>query len=252
MKSLVKFVSLILFGLAVTAIQADAQFFLGKKKAKLTGFRLNLGGNADIYPNLSGEGLYSMLKPNQSAGIDIRQYRENPTYGGYAAEMTGGYLGFDLTFSPRALDGTVREDRELRIGLDLNLEREILIDMSPLSNQGNWLGLCVIENSFNLNFAYLFKTDIANIIEFYAGPGANFGGSFGNDFIFMGSGDNTFYDAYDANFLRAYGLAGFGLNFWNVKFQMEGSYGLGSQIVHNGDVNILRTYGIELSVGYKF
>jgi len=248
MKIISRLLGLILIGIITLTSQADAQFFLSKNKIKLTGFRASLGGSSDVYGNLSGEGLFSMLKPNQGANFDINQYREVDY--GYAAEMVGGSLGFDLTFSPTNSDGTLRTNRELRLGVNVNIEREILIDMAPLSQTGDWLGLCVIENNFNLNVAYLFKAKLGPL-EVYTGPGANVGGTFGNDFIFMGSGDNTFYQAYGSNYVRAYGLAGFGLNIWRVQFQAEGTYGVGSQVVYNGDVNLLRTYGLQLSVGYK-
>ncbi len=249
MKSIFRLFTFCLIGLAALSYQSNAQFFLGKQKAKLTGFRVNLGGSSDIYNNLSGEGLFSMLKPNQTANFDISQYREVDY--GYGAEMTGGHLGFDLTFSPKHSDGTVKTNRELRLGVNLNIEREILIDMAPLSQTGNWLGLCVIENNFNLNLAYLFKAKLGPL-EVYTGPAANVGGTFGNDFIFMGSGDNTFYQAYSSNYVRVSGVAGFGLNIWRVNFQAEGSYGIGSQLVHNGDINLLRSYSLQLSMGYKF
>lgn len=229
--------------------QGNAQFILGKQKARFSGFKLNIGGSFENYANLSGEGLFSMLRPNQTSSFDISNYREIDY--GYGAIMEGNYLGFDLIFNPKNSEGNVRLNREIRVGAQINIGREILIDMSPNGVSIDPIGLCLIENNFNLNASYLFRTT-NKIFNAYAGPGANIGGTFGNDFIFMGSGDQTFYKAYGSNYLRVYALAGISMNLARVSFHLEGNYGFGSQVVHNGDVNLLQTYGLQASIGYRF
>lgn len=192
-----------------------------------------------------------MLKPNQGSDFDMSQYRAIDN--GLPAENTGGALGFDLVFNTRSKDGFLRLNRELRIGLDLNIQREIMLDTEALDATSIFNPtLCLIENNLNLNVAYLFKTGRNGIVEAYAGPGANVGGSFGNDLIFLGTNDTTPYEAYGSTFVRAYALAGVKVNLWRVNVALEGNYGLGSQVVHNGDVNLLRTYGLRIAAGFRF
>ncbi len=229
-----------------------AQFPLGRQKAKLSGVRVYLGGHDDAYANLSAKGLYSMLKPGQQVDFNLNEYYQADSY---AALMTGGTLGINLIFNPRNTDGSVRTNREIRIGADLGLDREVMIDMQARNTGGRAdnIALCVLENSFNLEAAYLFKAPISQALEVYAGPGANLGGTFGNRFLFIGDPSDTGdRKARNSNYLRAYAIAGATLGANKFFFQLEGTAGAGTQIVHDGKANFLGTYGLRIGVGYRW
>lgn len=250
MKKLYSFSFLMLF--TFISHQSFAQFPLGKQKAKLSGVRVIIGGTTDSYANLSPEGLFSMLKPNQNFDFDLNNYEE---YDSYFAVMSGGSLGVSLIFNPKKSDGTLRTNREIRVGANIGLDREVMIDMAArnLGGPADYVGLCVIENSFNLEAAYLFIASITNFLEVYAGPGANLGGTFGNRFLFVGDpSDIGDLKARNSNYVRAHAIAGatFGTN--HIFFQLEGKVGAGAQIVHNGKANLLGTYGIQIGVGYRW
>ena len=233
--------------------QTYAQFPLGKQKAKLSGIRIAIGGAEDLYSNLSSEGLFSMLKPNQQVDFDLDNYEE---MGGYRTLMTGGTLGVDLIFNPRKVNGTTRNNREIRVGANIGIEREVMIDVvakNPLGDPYDNIGLCVIENSFNLEVAYLFKASPIKVLQFYAGPGANLGGTFGNRFLFVGDpsdiGDKK---AKNSNYLRAYAVAGATFGVSKIFFQLEGKLGVGTQIVHDGKASSLTSYGLQIGLGYRW
>lgn len=247
----------LIFFLAVVGLSTEslAQFPLSKTKSTLTGVRLNIGGFTDTYDNMNPDGMLSLIKSGQEFDFDVTQYERANSY---SAAMSGGNIGVDLIFNPFKKNGNVRSNHEIRVGSSANLAREVMIDMTSDNTQIvdsyiNGVTLCVIENEFLVQAAYLFKATIGRWkpIEVYAGPGVNVGGTFGNEFIFIGGPEQTL-TARNSNYLRTHVIAGGSINVGKRMFlQAEGLMGIGTQIVHDGGVNFLSTSALQFSIGYR-
>lgn len=230
-----------------------AQFFLGKKKAQLSGITFSIKGTGDIYADLSHEGLYSMLKPNERNNFNIKNYERA---GSYNASMIGGRMGLDFSFNPKNKAGEIKFNREIRVSASLGFDKEIAIDVVPIGAVNAWensITLCVVENDLTFDMMYLFKTPFLEVFELYAGPGANVGGTFGNRFIFMNEtpSDQPEYKARNSSYLRTCAVAGGAINAKFITFKLEALYGVGAQIVHNGDANFHQTFGMNISAGVR-
>ena len=248
-----RYLSMILcLGTFFLSQQAQSQFFLSKKKAALTGVRTYLGTAFENYNSLSAKGLYAMLKPNQGTNFDISRYQRTDNF---AAETYGGVIGFDLIFNPKNALGEINRNREIRVGMNINIERELMIDVSNhlFSSNPQWVGLCLIENNVDLNAAYIFKTSGRDGVQLYGGPGATLSTAFGNRFLFVGDTNNTGeYKAYGSNYIRTYAIGGVNLQLWKFSMFLEGNLGIGAQVVYNGDVNFATNYRVTGGVGFNF
>ena len=116
-----------------------------------------------------------------------------------------------------------------------------------LDDDSNDLTLCIIENNFLVNGAYLFKTS-----HFMGLVGLNVGSTFGNEFIFLGNGDQRWLEAKNSSYFRGTAIVGGSINLKHFFYQMEDPIGLGAKVVHNGKVNTFNTGNLLFAIGYKF
>ncbi|MEM1134750.1 MAG: hypothetical protein AAGI07_02840 [Bacteroidota bacterium] len=226
------------------------------KKMTLKNVRFHVGSFFDTYDNLSPEGLLSMIKGANTSGFKLSDYEEAYRY----ARLEGGNIGFDLVFTPTKQLYNNKVTQEIRLGASVNLAREAMIDMSKITENenadpyytGDFVGLCIIENEFVLQASYIFNFSIVESKwQLYVGPGANFGSTFSNDFVFIGLSDELI-PAKNSHFFRAYTTLGTSLQFNRWRVDLESIYGLGAQIVHQSDNNFMkRNRAVQLGISYQ-
>ena len=227
----------------------SSQFILSKTKSQFAGIRGSIGGYSDDFHNVSMEGLLSLIKSNQDYDFDPSQYREGDFY----AALSGGNIGFDAIFHPRGLDGEAKLNQEIRIGASANIAREAMLDVETLDGGYDYLTLCIIENEFLVNGAYIFKAPyFGGLFDVYGGPGISVGSTFGNEFIFLGGPEQSSLEAKNSSYFRGSVIAGGSINLRRFFYQMEGALGLGTQVVHDGKANTFNTANFRFAIGYKF
>ncbi len=242
---------LILF-CAVISFQSMAQFPLSKTKSKFTAIRGSIGGFVDDYGDLSAEGLLSLIKSNQDYNFDLRDYEELEGY----TTISGGNIGFEAIFNPYHTDGTINTRQEIRVGASANIAREAMLDVVHREDQSNTyptpVTLCIVENEFLVNASYIFRLPyLDNMLDVYAGPSVNIGSTFGNEFIFLGGPEQTL-EAKNSSYFRGGAIVGGSVNLRNFYYQMEGSLGLGAQVVHQGNASMLTSSNFRFAIGYRF
>ena len=224
------------------------QFILSKHKSQFTGVRASVGGYYDDFHNISMEGLLSLIKSDQSYDFNPSLYQE----GEYYAALSGGNIGFEAIFHPKGPDGEAKLKQELRIGASANIAREAMLDVERLNGGYDYLTLCIIENEFLINSAYIFKAPyFGGLFDVYAGPGVSVGSTFGNEFIFLGGTDQSSLEAKNSSYFRGTIIAGGSINLRRFFYQMEGAIGLGTQVVHDGRANTFNTGNFRFAIGYR-
>jgi len=232
----------------VTSSTCFGQFLLSKTKSKFGAIRGSIGVFGDDFNDISGEGFLSLIKSNQDYDFNINEYRD----GDYYAALSGGNIGLEAVFNPIGLDGELKTKQEIRVGVSANIAREAMLDVERLDGRRDYVTLCIIENEFIVQGAYIFKAPYFDgILDVYAGPGVSVGSTFGNEFIFLGGPEQTL-EAKNSNYFRGSLIAGGSINLQNFFYQIEGAYGLGAQVVHDGKANSFSTYNMKLVLGYWF
>ncbi len=224
------------------------------KKWKIANVGVQTGSYIDNYSNITQQGLQSMIRGNVVPMVLV-DLKENSDY--YAA-MEGGRLSAYISLNPFNFEqGNRNFNQELRLGLSMTLDRELMLDYYGFdeNRQRHNLTYCLVENEFMVSATYLFKKHIGRHISVYAGPGANIGTTFDNQMLAWGS-DIEFFDskASASIYTRLYGEAGLSLRVLKgITFTAETQLGVGMQIVHGGKNNIVSsTNAISLGLQYQF
>jgi|GEM_PF-2143541 len=231
----------------------SATFSVSAQEKRLKAIRVHGGSFHDSYQNLTPEGLLSMIKGGTSNGFNLSDYEEYAKY----ASLEGGNIGIDFILTPQKplLKGNIMQ--EIRVGVSANIEREAMIDMQKkhIATDSYYdyetVGLCIIENEFILQGAYLLHLGlIEDRLTVFGGLGGNAGTTFNNRFIFVNLNDE-FIAARNSQFFRGYGLLGASYRMGRVKLDLESIYGAGWQIVNGADNNIMnRTRGVQFGISY--
>ncbi|MEZ4887336.1 MAG: hypothetical protein R3E32_21570 [Chitinophagales bacterium] len=225
------------------------------KKWKLANIGVYTGSYIDNYTNITQKGLESMIRGGVIPSIGMGDLKANENY---IAEMEGGRFGAYVSLHPFDYKQQRRNlNQELRLGLSMTLDRELMLDYYGFDDNRQWHNLtyCLIENELMLSATYFFKKRIGSIINLYAGPGANIGTTFNNRMLAWGSDiENMDTKASASTYTRLYGEAGLSLRVLKgVTFTAESQLGIGMQIVHGGKNNIVsNTNAISLGLQYQF
>lgn len=225
------------------------------KKWKIGNVGVFEGSYIDNYSNVTQQGLESMIRGGVVPSIGIDDLKASSNY--YAA-MEGGRLGVYVSLNPFSHEQQGRNlNQELRLGLSVNLDRELMLEYYAFDDQRRRRDLtyCLIENEFMVSASYRFKKHVGRALQLYAGPGVNIGTTFDNEMLAWGSDIDYFTSrASSSTYTRLYGEAGMALRiFKGLMFTAESQLGVGMQIVHGGKNNIVsNASAISLGFQYQF
>ncbi len=188
MKKLLFIVVAVLFSISTKA-QIDAVSILNgdaptkkPKKFKIVNIGIGVGPYNDMFRNIVAEDLIRRVDGNPTFGSQINLSNYDKATGD--AIMSGGNLGFFVELHPYSLAKQGWNfNQKLRIGLSMNMERELMIDYYdnyiPDVYNSEWVGYCLIENEVQLSINYLFSWQKKRG-SFYVGPGFNSGATYNN------------------------------------------------------------------------
>lgn len=238
------------------AITNTASCQIESKSKRITGIRFHAGSFSDAYHNLSPDGLLNMIKGGYDGPFNLSEYRE--TYYNYSV-LSGGNIGIDLLLNPKKPLFGSKIQQQIRLGLSVNLDREVVLDMRKDSSEPDYqdyyfyetVGLCLLESEVIVQGSYLLTLPvIQDKVNFYGGLGGNFGTTFNNGFVFMGM-DYNLLEAKNSHYLRAYSTVGANVRFGKIQVDLEGIFGAGWQLIYNRENNFMaNTRGIQLGITY--
>lgn len=232
------------------------------KKWKVNAVGLNIGSFGDHYRDMTAEGMLSMAI-NFDKQIDLDGY--HLVYGGSNVSIEGGTIGAFISLSPRTRDkSSFNFNQELRLGANLNINREAMIEYHNSPSRGytggNSIVYCVIENELTLSGAYLFRKRFSKRLSIYGGAGLNLGSTFDNAFLLIES-DNTSFDtettevaAKSSYYTRGFGQVGLTYHtLGHVAFNLDLQTGMGMQIVNGAQNNLIsETCVVQMGAQYSF
>ena len=221
------------------------------------GLSVSFGILEDQFKHVTSNNLISRIRAGENPDEKINRYSQ---IGSSIVSFHGVNLGLALIFDPTPKnDGFRFIQDELRVGANINLQRELMVD-SYEKNETNFtpLTFCLLENEVMLQTSYLFKsTLLKGLMTFYLGPQLNVGSTWGNEFILLNQtpatfGDNTF-ETKKSNYFRGSALFGYSLDIYRIRLQVEGTIGKGVQYIPaNEDMNGFRKRAFRLGIAYLF
>ena len=235
------------------------------QRFKASGIQVVAGVVQDTYKDLSYSGMQQLTR-NPENLPDLSTYQQ--VANDHDNIVSGGMLGLNLLLTPyNRKTGELRTNREIQVGLQINLEREAMLELvekDPSSNRStsDLMGYCLIENEVALAASYLFMspTYFNNVLRFKGGPYINAGKTFGNNLYVLNLDEGEDLDtapvssARSTTYVRGGFYAGFLIDFasdFSVEFQ--GLCGLGNQVIHGQQNNPIRLFeGFQVGLNYTW
>lgn len=232
------------------------------KKWRVGAVGFSMGAFADMYHNMTDEGMKSMAINLPQREINLEGYRK--TYGENEVMIEGGMLGGYVSLNPRRRDGSgYNLNQELRLGVGVNLDREAMIQyQDEVSGTENSVIYCLIENELMLSGSYLVKFRLSNRFSLYGGGGMNLGGTFNNAFLLIEDktvSNEVVTETTEVQALSSYYTRGFahgGVAYHTkgrVSFHLDFKTGMGMQIVNGAKNNLISESCVgQIGVQYSF